>query len=379
MTGSMCNFTAHLRAGSAVRFNEGQGLELSVNAGSVARIVRLSTHYEQVDSVGSVPRFLSVEVDGPAESLEDALTAFIYTAGPVTNVLSTATNAAVGDLWMDLCYDSTPGETEHDFFQQILPADQTTLPSNSRRPDPDAFLALLEAMSNSPKRDRLFRASNQYQMALQHYSPGHEILSLAHLWMSVEALTKVARDDAVARAGSIHDLRSAWGIELKQLDGEVRRRLIFQEDSDTYSDARAASDGLEHGFLDVGVLRRYSTSRLESSAKYVREAIIRYAGVDEPSMTTLLESRFSSPMAVAPMSRYLRATLVGQTENLAAQDMRFPHFVADSRLKSVVRQEDGSLAITPEENLRPSFGDGTVATNLRYELWGPGGGAADGA
>lgn len=373
MSTSPSSFTSVLRARSAVRLNEGEGFELSIDIGGGPRLVRFFSYYEQLESVGSVPRYLSLEVEGPAESLDDALTAFIYTAGPVTNVLSTATNAAVGDLALELCYDITPGQTEHDFFQQFLD-EESGLPVNSRRPDVDAFLQLLEAISASPSRDRLFRASNQYQMALQHYFPGHEILALAHLWMSVEALTKVALDHAVRDAGSREDLLKSWEIELNQLDGEVRRRQIFRGDTDTYKDARKASDGLEHGFLDVGILRRYSTSRLEVSAGYVREAIIKYSGVSEDARTALLDPRFSRPMAIAQASRYLRAKVVGETGKLAASDMRHPHFVSDLRLKSVERLADGSLAVTPEDNLRAILGEGAVFQDPRWELWGPGDG-----
>ena len=41
-----------------------------------------------------------------------------------------------------------------------------------------------------------------------------------------------------------------WKIERKQLDAEVRRRLIFSEDQEAYAKAKAVSDGLEHGFSE---------------------------------------------------------------------------------------------------------------------------------
>src|SRR3954447_23898597 len=121
---------------------------------------------------------------GPADSLDDALHRFQDQAGSVGVALTMATNAAVEGLAIDVVFDATEGETEHEFFQEIH-VDEQGLPRTTRPVDVDLFLMVMGAFSESKYRERLYRASAQYQTAIRHLLPGQAVLAIAHLWMAV--------------------------------------------------------------------------------------------------------------------------------------------------------------------------------------------------
>jgi hypothetical protein len=271
------SYVVVLRAESAVRLPESEAaaVELIVNEARGTSTIRLRTRYVPLGQrEGSIPRTLWIEAYGPADTIDEAMQRYREVAGVVGSVLSVATNASVEDIAVEIAFDATEASTDHDYFQQFLP-DESGLPRASRRPDGEAFLALFGLLLSSPHRDRLLRTVSQYQIALQHLTPGHEILALAHLWMAVEALTKVARRQAADEAGGQDQLLLDWGIGKKDLDGEVRKRLIFQSDIPAYKEAAEASNGFEHGFLDFAKIRNYSTTHVGSVAGYVGSSKLR--------------------------------------------------------------------------------------------------------
>jgi hypothetical protein len=113
-----------------------------------------------------------------------------------------------------------------------------------------ALIALAKAISVSEHRERLMRSMAQYQLALDNWTMASSILAVAHLWMAVEALTKVrARAELKSRGlANEADLAKSLGVDIKQLDSTIRRQFIFDDDGDCYSKTLAASDGFEHGF-----------------------------------------------------------------------------------------------------------------------------------
>ncbi|MGZ6109714.1 MAG: hypothetical protein ACXWMR_16615, partial [Gemmatimonadaceae bacterium] len=158
----------------------------------------------------------------------------------------------------ELAYDITPGLTERDFFQHFLPEDRLLL-VNRRRLSSELIARVLTQLFNHPEVDRIRRTIGQYYQALRNWEPGQEVMALAHLWMGVETITPVALRRAFAAANSDRaGIASAWGIDIRQLDGEVRKRLILHGDADSYNKAKDASDGFEHGFLSFEEVHAYS-------------------------------------------------------------------------------------------------------------------------
>jgi len=354
-----------------VRFPEDGGISFFLNDSRGGLDVSLRTHYEHLpDDKGAIPRTLWFEVWGPADSLDDALHRLQDHAGTVGVALTMATNAAVEETAVDVVFDATDGETEHEFFQEFH-VDEEDLPRITRQIDIDLFLKLMGAFSESAYRERLYRSAAQYQTAIRHLLPGQEVLVVAHLWMAVEALTKVVGEQEIVKFGSRDDLLSAWGIELKDFDAEVRRRIIFQGDTTTYAEARQASNGFEHGFLNMHEIAKVATTRAVQGLAYMREAILRAAGLDDDVVASLVSQRFSHPLPSVRLARYIRATLLGPAQGLAHPEEDYPRFWVATKVESIVHRDDGKLDIKPTETLSWRFGDGTEARDVRYESWGP--------
>ena len=360
-----------LRASSAVRLRFGEEIRLVADEARGRTEIVVRTRYEAFPATqGQIPRELWVELSGPGESLDEAMRRHNDLAGTVASILTLAANAGVEQLQVELAFDATPEVNEHEFFQNFL-LDETGMPRISRGPDADAFTSLFTKMVESPKRDRLFRAAAQYQIALQHWIPGHEILALAHLYMAMEALTPVALEAAAESAGGKEALVASWGIEIKKLDPEVRRRILFQGDDEAYREARMASDGFEHGFLDFEKIRSYSVARREPVAKYVRMALLEYSRLEDSVRVTLLDDRLRLPIASTRLAKYLKATLVGPVDKLAPPELQYPMFRLRSAISSVTNEADGTVTIEPKETGDALLGEGVLAMNPHLEVWGP--------
>ncbi len=141
-----------------------------------------------------IVRELLARVSGPASSLHDAIGEFTILANQYAPVLATAANIVSGDMRLWLCFEQpSDGETfAGKQFSQSYDAGPQGLPTGSRWLDEGVGLACLRCfMKRGPDEARLQRAIKQYQQALLHWGPGSETLAVAHLWIAIEALTKV--------------------------------------------------------------------------------------------------------------------------------------------------------------------------------------------
>lgn len=289
-----CSYIVVMRASAAARFPQEYGsLEVEnfpSTAGPIS--IKFRTRYSEEGFGSPIPREMWVEARGAAPSIKDAINTFTESANGLAVVVAFSANAHVGDLEPHVAFDNTPGRTEREFFESFLP-DERGLPKMGRRTDIPSTGALVLAIANSREQERLLRAMGQYRQALTHWRPGTESLALAHLYMGVEALTPAVLRKIRDQTGkSNQELAEGWGIELKQLDSEVRRRLIFREDTTTFQKARAASDGLEHGFKPFPEIHSLASQVRDSTAAYLREAILDMIPLDEQVKTVLLSSPF---------------------------------------------------------------------------------------
>ena len=188
--------------------------------------ILFQTRRVHVDGVSEpIPKGLWAEIRGNAPSLRDALDLFPQVAQTFAAVLSVVANAPTEDLVAELAFESTAGDRERDFFQQFL-FDERFLPFIRPKFPGQLARRVLELLGHHAEQDRIHRAMAQYYGALQHWAPGSEIMALGHLWMGMEAMTPVALRHYLANEKiSREEVVERWGIELRQLDAEVRRRL----------------------------------------------------------------------------------------------------------------------------------------------------------
>jgi hypothetical protein len=160
----------------------------------------------------------------------------------------------------------------------------------------------------------------------------------------------------------------------RDLEAEVRRRILFQGDVATFAKAKRASDGLEHGFLDFTAARTLAEEARDKTAAYLREAILDLADIDDDTKQRILAPPYDTPLK-SWLARYIRGKFHGDSADLAAPDQEYPIFNWQSKLVGLRRTETGGYEIDPEETLTARFNDEVTFERTSFEIWGPEGGA----
>ncbi len=112
-------FVTVLRAYSAVKMPKGEALRIAFRDSFEPpdAMVTISTVHAEVPDVGWIPAFLTVEVVNYAADMESAVQDAHARAAGLTSFLSVTSNAAIGDLSLDICFDATEGSLDHDVVQ----------------------------------------------------------------------------------------------------------------------------------------------------------------------------------------------------------------------------------------------------------------------
>lgn len=360
-----------LRSPSAIRVHPDETLEANIGTVENQVLLVVRTRYQTHESGGLVPREIWFHLMGEYESLELAMEELSMRASSVSAALAVAMNAGTDGLQVELGIEVTEQDSPRAFFENAL-LDETGLPRSSRLLKIEPSLAFMRAISEHPRVDRLMRAASQYELALRNWLPGQQVLALAHLYMAIEALTVVAREREVERAGSRQALLDEWGIaDLKDFDPAVRKRILFQGDSDAYTEAKSASDAFEHGFGSMLDVRRQATDHRIATAGYVREAILKLSGLDDASRVLLMAADLKFPKPSTRLAKYIRATLHGPGAELFTGPNGYPMFQLESSLDSLVNNPDGSFTYSPRESLTPKISPKMRFEDIRFEVWGP--------
>src|SRR5919108_2909778 len=372
MTPPETQYVVVLGATSDARLKEGEGLEIPNYPTPVGPATfRFLTRYEDRGFDANAPVDLWVDVRGNASStITETVVAYGNAAMSFLPLMALSANAWIDDPEIRLAFDNTPGRREGEFLQSFTTPVEPGAMRFGRPLDRDATLALIIAIGTHGEGARLRRAAEQYRQALSNWLDGQEVRAIAHLWIAVETLTKVALRRECAAVGLKPDeLAGTWGVDLRDLDGEVRRRIIFRGDADSQKKAREASDGLEHGYLDFGEIRELARQTRDATAGYVREAIFQFSDLDEPWRSRLLGDRYKKPLK-SWIVRYLRGMLVGDVNDLAAPDQAYPKFDRTYEIKTLEQREDGNYHFEMEENFRASFSDSVQFVGKSFEVWG---------
>lgn len=310
---------------------------------------------------------LWIDVSGAAPSMSAAVEAFGNVARGMTAILSVAANAGIEDPTADMAYETTEGNSQREYWSRNAP--EFEFPSGfGRAIIPQLPAVLIRAYAQHPEQDRFHRAIVQYHHALQNWVPGSEIASLTHVWVGMEALTKIVRSQLMSNLGLSTDklrthfsalLSSETGkkVELRgfnDLDGEIRRRHLFQGDDATYKLAKDASDGYEHSFDPLWQVRDQAVQALEPAAAYLRRGILDYSGIDADAKNVLLHEYFRLPFDVTLWSS-LTGELTGTPEALDGMD-----YYPDIQWAS----EPFQRGIDEEGDAQVGFGTRIVSANL---------------
>jgi hypothetical protein len=258
-------------------------------------------------------------------------------------IITVAANAYIPEFQYDLAYDNTPHSGEHPFRQWFRQEPDPLLKPKRQDIDPQLSQELLNRILQHSEGARAHRACVQYQESLASWQLGGELRSVMHLWMAVEALTKaMLRVECQRQSVDEDGLCTAWVIEKKQLDGEVRRRLIFHGDSACYDKARKTSDGLEHMFEDFPKLHQSAQQSRDCAGHHVRMAMLELLGLDEPDKRKLLAPPYAVPVPLEVLDRSVYGDLIGPGDRLARPGLDHPQLVNwRPEIVSVTRKGDG--------------------------------------
>jgi hypothetical protein len=335
-----------LRARSFAHFLPEEGCQFNVGlARRDAGRVRVRTFTSWVGGANPVPRELIVEVRGRAPSLDEAVTEFANVGRPIAMMAGFVANVRVGLLEVHLAYDSTAGHDQRDFLETFLPDEHgavgegRVIRQHLMSRTCSAFLGLLI------DGDRVDRALRQYELALREWYVGGEWLALSHLYIAVETLTPaVIRKIMADRAISEEELAQSLGVvtdgpELpdwrRELGVRIRREVIFAGDTSTYRAAKEASDGLEHGFLELDKVVRNALKSADKTFFYVRRTIVDLLQLPAAIADELMTIK---PKDVQSRRKVVRGRLLGVADDPAPEDRFYPVLEWRSQIGSVVRE-----------------------------------------
>lgn len=333
------------------------------------------THYQDRGFEALLPAAMWLEVRGETRDdvgLPEVIENYANVAIGFLPLIATATNTDVDDPEVHLALDMTPDRKEHEYFQNFVPDRFTTRLRQARCIDVAATLALGAAIQRHERKDRLRRALAHYRETLRYWHPGKETFAVSHLWMAVEALTKVALELALSqgRHETMDDLCHVWGVDKKCLDAETRTRLIFHGDEDLMKNARDASDGWEHSFMPLDEVRSLATSVRDDAARHIRAAILELSEMDADRRSILLSPPYDTPLPTIPLTKYVWGTFLGPGGRLAPEGKEYPNLTWASTMTALEANRDGTYGASFDEKLTVECGQGVQFRAERYEVWG---------
>lgn len=271
----------------------------------------------------SIPRELVVEVKGHAGSLDEAVATF----STIASMIAFVANVRVGPVEAHLAFDSGPGRTEHPFLEVFLPDERGVVAEGRIIRRHLLEVACPAAMSVPVDGPRVDRALRQYELALGEWYVGGEWLALSHLWIAVQNLTEAVlrrtklelskTDEQLARMLDVvtdDPDRPRWPQVMRE---QVREQVIFDGDHDTYTTAKKASDGLEHGFLELDAVARRAIASADTTFTCVRRTIIDLLDMPHEIGAELMEIK---PKDVQSARKIIRGRLLEAAEDPAAGD-----------------------------------------------------------
>lgn len=351
--------------------------KLSCKTGQVDLVIR--TYLSEEGFEVPLPRGIWVDARGEAPSLDEAISSFWNASAIIMGVLALTTNANNGPLEVELAYDNTPQATKREFLQRCL-RQETGIPSQGRNCDCPATVALLTALERSPEIKRLSRAIVQYHLALSYLKPGHETLCLNHLFIGIEALTDAALRRLCIRLNKTdREIALDWGISTAGPDrkwkgillAEVRKRIVFQGDNESHKAAKAASDGFEHGYMDLYEVHSTAKVVRDKTASYLRSAILDLLEMDENAKQRLEKEPYRTPLETWMPWKQVRGAILGDASHLGAKNQEYPILKWQSSISSVSRTENGEYVLRPDEKMTVHLAEGLTFEPHSVEVWGP--------
>lgn len=346
---ALAEYVVVLRARSAARYLPEGGFEFNV-AGAPALVIgavriRAFTRWVAAGN-DQLPRELTIEVRGLADSLDEATERFYRMAQPVALMTSFVANVRVGVPEVFLAYECTPDSTERPFLEVFLP-DETGGVSDGRMVNVDLMVAATPALLAVQEDDgRVSRALRHYELALRNWFIGGEWLALNHLYIAAETLAPVViarmtKDRAMDEAA----LAESLGVPMDDPDvpwrnglaRHIRKHHIFAGDVDTYRAAGKGRNGMEHGHLALSEVNKHALASTEKTFGHIRRTICEVLDLPDDVRDKLMAI---TPRDVESKRKMVRGRLVGSAADPAQEGELYPRLEWTSNIQGVDRDGD---------------------------------------
>jgi len=356
---------------------------------------------------------LTVEAMGYAEGREKAVSVLGRAIAGYLPLVAVAANAAVHSPDETFAYAlPTPEDTGRYFFRRQTPrahpAKLRTLPGSD-------MIRLVQPYENIRENQRILRAIHHHQLALASLNQMGPAIAAESLWIAVENLTDVILTRLRAENGLSQDPRGKHELalllgftprdskdrsHLDDLDGHLRKEVVFKGDATCYRSVKELSDGLEHGYMPFDDVLHRATGTTDGFG-YVRAALLTEIGLrnDDP----LLGDEFNTPLSdwlpVMETEAMYAPALIENDDRGSDDSLReWPEFIGPVRVPTVTRvvdDRDGKRHLTREVHreiatwsanrsntespirLVQPFGEDNVALGPTGADSGPGAGAVD--
>ena len=362
-----------MRGTSAVIFLPGNHLRANHFPSTIGPVdLTYTSRWINKNANVTTPGHLWIEAKGSGSRLSDVLAPFANAGYALLPVMSLCANTAIGDPELEIGYDSSPNINERDYFQQYVPP-ESEIAHFTREINVKETVALFDALNSNEEAERIRRAANQYRLALNSWRLGQEALSLAHLWMALEALTKsrIRLECKKRHISTQEELAVSLGVAVKRLDPTVRRVLILKGDNECYKKAKSASDGFEHGFLGFDKIQSLAQDTRYRMAKYIRTEVFYQLGINQEAYDVLTNDPYDKPLGYWPIVKCVRGKLVGENPELAAVGNAYPFLRWKPVIDKCEVKENEEVSIVFSDKFTAEFGEGIGIKSVKYEAWKP--------
>ncbi|WP_230673135.1 hypothetical protein [Rathayibacter sp. Leaf248] len=303
------------RANSALYFPPGSQFSFTYVFPDQEVTVRAGT-YTVKGPHGPISNGIWTSGEAQGDNLQDTELTFRNLVDDAVGMFSFLTNAATEEPTLEILYNLDVESTTHEAIFSSFTAHYSTPPTVLREP-PKFMGKGIKSLGDHEFKERLWRGISSYVTALRNWRIGHEVVAFSFLYMAMEALTRVAREPLFDKFGGAKGLADEWKIDIKKVDPEVRRRILFKGDDELYKSAKTASDSMEHGFGELQDIVDVAERQVVKLAYLVREFIVFQLFGEGARSALLLSDAYNRPLTCVPARASLIGTLSGNREGIA--------------------------------------------------------------